>query len=135
MPAPNPLQQFASHFESLTDPRLARTRRHVLQDILVLTLCAMIANCNSWVDIERYGKDKLAFLRRFLELPNGIPSHDTLGRVFARLDPAALLVCLQAWLADLRAKLGHGLVAIDGKTSRGSHDGEERPNALHLVSA
>jgi hypothetical protein len=69
----NPLQQFATHFENLTDPRMERTRRHVLQDILVIALCAMIANANTWVDIERYGKTKLDFLRRFLELPNGIP--------------------------------------------------------------
>src|SRR3954454_14602626 len=135
MPALNPLQLFATHFENLTDPRLERTRRFVLQDLLVVALCAMIANCNSWVDIERYGNAKLDFLRRFLALPNGIPSHDTFGRVFAMLDPAALLVCLQTWLADVRAQLGGDHVAIDGKTLRGSHDGDARPNALHLVSA
>jgi predicted transposase YbfD/YdcC len=135
MPDLNPLQQFATHFESLTDPRIARTRRHVLQDLLVIALCAMIANANTWVDIERYGKTKLDFLRRFLELPNGIPSHDTFSRVFGKLDPAALLVCLQAWLNQLREQLGGKQVAIDGKTLRGSHDGATRPNALHLVSA
>jgi predicted transposase YbfD/YdcC len=135
MPALNPLQQFATHFEKLTDPRLERTRRHVLQDLLVIAFCAMIANANTWVDIERYGKTKLDFLRRFLELPNGIPSHDTFSRVFAKLDPAALLVCLQNWLHELRAQWGGKQVAIDGKTLRGSHDGDARPNALHLVSA
>src|SRR4051795_2551339 len=98
MPAPNPLQQFATHFANLTDPRIERTRRHVLQDLLVVALCGMIANANTWDDIERYGNTKLKFLRRFLELPNGIPSHDTFGRVFARIDPAALLLCLQHWL-------------------------------------
>jgi predicted transposase YbfD/YdcC len=135
MPALNPLEQFATHFENLTDPRMNRTRRHVLQDVLVIALCAMIANANTWVDIERYGKTKLDFLRRFLELPNGIPSHDTFSRVFAQLDPAALLVCLQHWLNDLRQKCGGNQVAIDGKTLRGSHDGDVRPNALHLISA
>lgn len=135
MPALNPLQQFATHFANLTDPRMARTRRHVLQDLLVIALCAMIANADTWVDIERYGRNKLDFLRRFLELPNGIPSHDTFSRVFAKLDPAALLLCLRDWLNDLRAKLGGNHVAIDGKTLRGSHDGDSRPNALHLVSA
>jgi predicted transposase YbfD/YdcC len=135
MPAHNPLQQFASHFATLTDPRVERSGRHILQDMIVLALCAMIANADSWVDIERYGRAKLDFLRRFLELPNGIPSHDTFSRVFARLDPAALLLCLRHWLADLRAKCGGQHVAIDGKTLRGSHDGETRPNALHLVSA
>jgi predicted transposase YbfD/YdcC len=135
MPALNPLQQFATHFENLTDPRVKRTRRHILQDILVIALCAMVANANSWADIERFGKSKLDFLRRFLELPNGIPSHDTFSRVFARLDPAALLVCLRNWLNDLRQKCAGNHVAIDGKTLCGSHDGEVRPNALHLVSA
>lgn len=135
MPALNPLQQFATHFEHLTDPRMDRTRLHNLQDILVLAVCAMIANANTWVDIERFCKSKLAFLRRFLELPNGIPSHDTFSRVFGKLDPAALLACLQSWLNDLREKVGGKLVAIDGKTLRGSHDGEDRPKALHLVSA
>jgi predicted transposase YbfD/YdcC len=135
MPDLNPLQQFATHFENLTDPRVARTRRHVLQDLLVIALCAMIANANTWVDIERYGKTKLDFLRRFLELPNGIPSHDTFSRVFAKLEPTALLVCLQAWLNQLREQLGGKQVAIDGKTLRGSHDGTTRPHALHLVSA
>jgi hypothetical protein len=95
----------------------------------------MIANANTCVDIERFGKAKLDLLRRFLALPNGIPSHDTFSRVFARLDPAALLVCLHDWLNELREKLGGTHVAIDGKTLCGSHDGEVRPNALHLVSA
>ena len=135
MPALNPLQQFASHFENLTDPRLERTRRHALKDILVIALCAMIANANTWVDIANFGIAKLDLLRRFLELPNGIPSHDTFGRVFRRLDPAALLICLKNWLGDLRAKLAGEHIAIDGKTLRGSHDGDKRPNALHLVSA
>jgi predicted transposase YbfD/YdcC len=135
MPDLNPLQQFATHFENLTDPRMARTRRHLLSDMLVIALCAMIANANTWVDIENFGNAKLDLLRRFLELPNGIPSHDTFGRVFARLDPAALLVCLQTWLSELRRNLGGKHVAIDGKTLRGSHDGETRPHALHLVSA
>src|ERR1051325_546931 len=133
MPALNPLQQFATHFENLTELQMERIRRHILQDILVLALCAMIANADTWVDIERFCKSKLTFLRRFLELPNGIPAHDTFGRVFAKLDPAALLLCLQNWLADLRAKFGGQHVAIDGKTLRGSHDGDTRPNALHVV--
>jgi predicted transposase YbfD/YdcC len=135
MPDLNPLQQFAAHFENLTDPRMARTRRHALTDMLAIALCAMIANANTWVDVANFGKAKLDLLRRFLELPNGIPSHDTFGRVFARLDPAVLLVCLQRWLSDLRQKLGGKHVAIDGKTLRGSHDGDTCANALHLVSA
>ena len=112
MPALNPLQQFANHFENLTDPRMERTRRHILQDILVIALCAMIANSDTWVDIENYGKAKLDFLRRYLELPNGNPSHDTFsfllltfyatcGEVFG-----VMRQLVQASFADRAARLG-----------------------------
>jgi hypothetical protein len=106
-----------------------------LSDILVIARCALLAHANTWVDIERFGQAKRDFLRRFLGLPNGIPSHDTFSRVFAKLDPAALLVCLRAGLNDLRETLGGKQVASDGQTLRGAHDGETRPNALHRISA
>src|SRR5215208_5333375 len=97
MPAPNPLQQFAALFANLTDPRVERCRRHVLQDMLVVALCATIADCNHWADVERCGNAKLAFLRRFLEVPKDIRSHDTFDRVIARHDPAALELSLRDW--------------------------------------
>src|SRR5438445_12725204 len=104
MPAPDLTDIFTPHFANLTDPRLQRTQRHSLLDILIITLCATLANADSWVDIERFGKAKLPFFRRFLDLPNGIPSHDTFGRVFAKLNPAAFLSCVQHWLATFRTQ-------------------------------
>src|SRR6266852_1487497 len=96
------VELFTGSFGKLTDPRIHRTRRHALLDILIVALCATLGGANGWADIERFGKAKLTFFRQFLDLPNGIPSHDTLGRVFARLDPAALLCCIQDWLSRLR---------------------------------
>ena len=105
MPSAKLKELFTPFFANLTDPRLDRTKRHALLDIFILALCATIGGANGWADIERFGKAKLDFFRRFLELPNGIPSHDTFGRVFARLDPAALLTCIQNWLAAFRASV------------------------------
>jgi len=121
-------------FDTLTDPRVERTRRHNLFDLVVVALCATIAGANSWADIERFGKERLAWLRTFLPLANGIPSHDTFGRVFSRLDPAELVTCIQRWLDDVGREIGKH-IAIDGKTLRGSFDKAAGMNPLHLVSA
>lgn len=121
-------------FENLTDPRLKRTRRHELFDVVVLALCGTIAGADSWADIERFGHERLAWLRTFLTLENGIPSHDTLGRVFARLDPAQLVTCIQQWLEAIGREIGKQ-IAIDGKTLRGSFDTAAGQQPLHLVSA
>ncbi len=135
MPTPKTRELFTPFFENLTDPRLNRTKRHALLDIIILAVCATLGNANGWADIERFGKAKLDFFRSFLELPNGIPSHDTFGRVFALLDPAALLACLQAWLEALCTTVAGEVVAIDGKTLRGSFDTAAGKSPLHLVSA
>jgi predicted transposase YbfD/YdcC len=135
MPARDAVELFAPFFENLTDPRLERTKRHSLLDIMILAVCATLGNANGWADIERFGKAKLDFFRTFLELPNGIPSHDTFGRVFARLDPAALMACIQEWLDALGGVVVGDVVAIDGKTLRGSFDTAAGQNPLHLVSA
>jgi predicted transposase YbfD/YdcC len=135
MPAPALVELFTPFFGKLTDPRIDRSKRHALLDILILALCATLGGANGWADIERFGKAKLDFFRQFLELPNGIPAHDTFGRVFGRLDPAALLACIQAWLTAFRAAVERELVAIDGKTLRGSFDTAAGQNPLHVVSA
>ena len=121
-------------FEDLTDPRIERTRAHDLFDLVVVALCGTIAGADSWMDIERFGNDRLDWLRTFLKLANGIPSHDTFGRVFALLDPARLAECIQQWLRDIGRQIG-GHIAIDGKTLRGSFDKAAGRNPLHLVSA
>jgi predicted transposase YbfD/YdcC len=123
-----------SAFEELTDPRIARTRRHELFEVLVVALCGTIAGADSWADVERFGEKRLDWLRTFLRLENGIPSHDTFGRVFAMLDPAQLVGCIQRWLDDVGREIGTH-IAIDGKTLRGSFDTAAGKNPLHLVSA
>lgn len=122
-------------FETLTDPRIERTKRHLLLDMVAISLCAAICGANSWVDVEKFGIAKRAWFERFLELPEGIPSHDTLGRVFARLDTAEFLLCLQNWLRSLGLSLKEQGIAIDGKTLRGSFDAASGRSALHVVSA
>jgi predicted transposase YbfD/YdcC len=135
MPGMRLLELFTPHFAKLADPRVARCRRHELLDMVVLALCATLGGADGWADIERFGKAKLAFFRSFLDLSNGIPSHDTFGRVFARLEPSALMGCVQDWLAAFRATVDRELVAIDGKTLRGSFDTAAGRSPLHLVSA
>jgi predicted transposase YbfD/YdcC len=114
---------------------MERTRRHSLLEIIILAVCATLGNANGWADIERFGNAKLDFFRTFLELPNGIPSHDTFGRVFALLDPLALMACIQEWLDALATVVAGEVIAIDGKTLRGSFDTAAGKNPLHLVSA
>jgi predicted transposase YbfD/YdcC len=121
-------------FEDLTDPRIRRTRVHDLFELVVVALCGTIAGADTWADIERFGKDRIAWLRTFLRLEGGIPSHDTFGRVFALLDPAELVACIGQWLDDVGREIGKH-IAIDGKTLRGSGDKAAGRNPLHLVSA
>jgi predicted transposase YbfD/YdcC len=123
------------HFARLKDPRRRARRRHLLLDIILMALCAVIAGANSWQDIETFGHQRQEWLRRFLELPNGIPSHDTFERVFDWLDPEAFQRCFRAWVAALAAQSGWGHIAIDGKALRGSHSRGKGLGPLHLVSA
>jgi predicted transposase YbfD/YdcC len=120
-------------FAPLKDPRRAHRRLHLLQDIIVIALCAVIAGAQDWQEIETFGRKRRDWLRRFLELPNGSPSHDTFERVFDRLKPQAFQACFRAWVRALAATLGIKHIAIDGKTLRGSGSAKLRP--LHLVSA
>ena len=121
-------------FENLTDPRIARTRVHDLFELVVVALCGTIAGADSWADIERFGNLRLPWLRTFLRLESGVPSHDTFGRVFALLDPAELVNCVAQWLEDIGREIGQH-IAIDGKTLRGSFDTAAGRHPLHLVSA
>ncbi len=130
--APRGLLRF---FNELVDPRMDRTKLHSLGDILAITICAVICGADEWTEVELFGKARLKWFRTFLELPNGIPSHDTFGRVFSRLDPVQLEQCFSKWIATLAQASGGKLIAVDGKTLRRSFDAAGAKAAIHMVSA
>lgn len=134
MDTPLPLS-ILHHFAALEDPRVDRTRQHQLLDLVAIALCGVICGANNWSAIVLWGHANHDWLATFLELPNGIPSHDTFGRVFALLDPEQFAVCFSEWMAAVCQRLGLKQVAIDGKTLRRCHHRGKGQAALHLVSA
>ena len=133
LPAPSPAARL---FAGVTDPRVERTRRHLLCDILLIALCATLAGAEGFCDMAEWAETKEGWLRTFLDLPGGIPSHDTFERVFRRLDPKEVHACFLRWIESLANAAGGGQhLAIDGKTLRRSFDGPEGERALHVVSA
>jgi predicted transposase YbfD/YdcC len=123
------------YFAELPDPRMNRTKRHLLGDILTITICAVICGAEGWVQVAQFGRCKLKWFKTFLALPSGIASHDTFGRVFAKLDPTAFEACFLRWIADLATVSEGRLIAIDGKTVRRSLDVANGKAAIHMVSA
>jgi len=122
-------------FSKIEDPRLDRKKRHLLSDIIFVAICAVIGGVDDWVGIESFGKDHFDWFKKFLPLPNGIPSHDTFGRVFSLISPDEFEACFMEWVSLLRFKIPGEIVAIDGKTLRRSHDEKNGQSALHMVSA
>jgi predicted transposase YbfD/YdcC len=122
------------YFSVVPDPRLDRQKRHNLLDILAIAVCAVLCGADAWTEVEEFGKARLDWLRTFLKLENGIPSHDTFGRVFAAMDTAALQEAFGAWTREVAGRI-EGVIAIDGKTVRRSHDRGEGKAAIHMVSA
>jgi len=122
-------------FADLEDPRLEYLCDHKLLDIVVLAICAILCGANHWTEVEAYGKAKEDFLRTFLELPKGIPSHDTIGDLFARLDPDQFRNGFVTWVQGLGELIKGQVIAIDGKTLRRSHDKTLGVKAIHMVSA
>jgi predicted transposase YbfD/YdcC len=133
LPQQQPDLSIPKFFAKLQDPRRAHRRLHRLQDILVIALCAVIAGAQDWQQIVTFGRKRRDWLSGFLELPNGIPSHDTFERVFDRLKPQAFQACFRDWVQAISAALRIKHIAIDGKTLRGS--GSAKLGPLHLVSA
>ena len=122
-------------FSKLQDPRIDRTKRHNLMDILTIAICAVVCGADSWVDVEQFGNSKREWLGRFLEIPNGIPSHDTFGRVFCALDAEQFQGCFIEWVKAISEVTEGQIVAIDGKSVRRSHDGRAGRSAIHVVNA
>jgi predicted transposase YbfD/YdcC len=125
---------FARYFADLPDPRVNRTKKHRLDDILGITLCAVICGADSFEEVERFGDAREGWLRRYFSLPNGIPSHDTFNRVLAALDRKKFAECFGRWMAELSTATGLKAIAIDGKACRAA-EGDTFSGCLHLVSA
>ena len=130
-----PLGPLEEHFAKLTDPRVARTREHKLLDIVAIAICAVICGADGWTEVVAFGQAKKAWLGSWLELPNGIPSHDTFGRVFARLNPQEFEAGFLEWVQAVSRLTQGQVIAVDGKTLRRSHDRARGKNAIHMVSA
>jgi predicted transposase YbfD/YdcC len=123
------------HFGGLNDPRRERGRLHNLCDMIAIALCAVICGAESWEDVAEYGRQKESWLKTFLRLPNGIPSHDTFNRLFRQLKATAFQACFARWMQGLVEATEGRIVAIDGKTLRHSFDRAADKSALHLISA
>lgn len=122
-------------FEKLTDPRNGRAKRHYFGEVLFIALAAMISGMDDFADFERFAQEREEWLRKWLKLPHGTPSDDTFRRIFTALNPDAFCECFIAFVASLSTRLGQELVAIDGKTLRGSFKAADKSDALHLISA
>lgn len=131
----NPAASIEKHFVNLEDPRVDRTKLHKLLDILVIAICAVICGADNWQEVQLFGEAKEAWFRTFLELPNGIPSHDTFWRVFAKLDPEQFQQSFVSWIASVSEVTRGQVIAIDGKTLRRSHDKGLGRGAIDMVSA
>jgi predicted transposase YbfD/YdcC len=122
-------------FADVPDPRIDRNKLHNLQEMIVIAICAVICGADSWVDVEGFGRAKEAWLKTILKLENGIPSHDTFGRVFARLDPEKFQASFCKWVQGISQITEGEVVAIDGKQLRRSHDKRLGKEAIYMVSA
>ncbi len=127
--------RLAEHFAELEDPRLDRSKEHLLIDIVTIAICAVICGADDWVEVAAFGRGKEKWLRQFLKLPHGIPSHDTFWRVFRALDSLQFEQCFLSWVQSLMHLTEGEIVAVDGKTLRRSYDRLDHKAAIHMVSA
>src|SRR5687767_6639708 len=126
---------FAEHFKPLADPRMDRTKFHSLPKVVFIAVCALLCGANDFVGMEKFGKNKRSWLEKFFDMSNGVPSHDTFGRVIQALDPQQFLQCFTGWVQAFVESTAGRLVNIDGKTIRASLDRASDLKPLHVVSA
>lgn len=131
-----PKTSLHEYFERFPDHRINRNKKHLLTDIIILSILGVLCGAESWDSIEAFGKTKLDFLKRFLKLPNGIPSHDTINRVFSGLRPELFERMFVEWVSGLRSdSINREVISIDGKSIRGSKDSFHQQSPIHMVSA
>jgi len=130
-----PLEAIEEHFSKVNDPRRDRTKEHKLIDIIGIAICAVICGAEGWVDIENFGNSKLSWLKAFLELPNGIPSHDTFGRVFSMIDAQEFQLAFYEWVWAVNDIIQGQIINLDGKQLRGSKNKVLGKRAIYMVSA
>ena len=131
----SPVANIITHFSELSDPRLEHKKYHKLLDIVVIAICAVVCGANHWTNVETFGRSKFNWLQSFLELPAGIPSHDTFRRVFMLLDPEEFRKCFLSWVKAVSQVTNGEVIAIDGKQLRRSHNKKLGEKAIHMVSA
>jgi predicted transposase YbfD/YdcC len=130
----SPTALIETHFSQLREPRAKHLIQHLLLDIIVITLCATICGANDWKAVAEYGRTKEEWLKKFLALPNGIPSHDTFARLFARLNPEELQLCFRQWMQAVHQVTNGELLNVDGKTLRGAREAGNNRSFVHMVS-
>ena len=130
-----PLEAIEEHFSKVSDPRKDRTKDHKLIEIIAIAICAIICGAEGWTDMEIFGNSKVVWLKTFLELPNGIPSHDTFGRVFGMIDAQQFQLAFWEWVWAVNNIVQGQIVNIDGKCLRGSDDQKLGKRAIYMVSA
>lgn len=130
-----PVAALSEHFASLEDPRMDRTKLHPLLSVITIALCGVVCGAETWNEIAEFGEAMAGRFENFLNLPNGIPSHDTFNRVFSVLDPEQFRACFAQWMQAVATVLPTQVVALDGKTVRRSHDRKLGKQAIHMVSA
>ncbi len=128
------MNNLISYFSNLPDPRVDRTKEHLLEDIVFITIAAVICGSETWNDIENYGKSKEVWLRQYLQLPNGIPSHDTFNRFFSALEPEHFEAAFLSWIRSISTLTKGDVVSLDGKTMRGTRESGSK-YAIHIISA
>lgn len=129
------IASIAKHVERLPDPRSGNAKQHIFLEVLIIAICAVICGADGWSDVELFGKNKKDWLKTFLELPKGIPSHDTFGRIFAKIKPEEFQKCFMEWVQAIEKLTSGQVVAIDGKKLRRSHDDDAGKAAIYMVSA